>query len=223
MPSTRPASASTPSPRDAAPAAVRPGWLARRAGRARRDRRTPRPPARSRTRTSPRWCRRARTVLVRVAEPGAARRRSAAMAGRARARSRSPTTAAAAGRDPGDATTARTSTPSPAPCGLSPPRSPRATRRRRTRAPSAASRPASPTSSGWTRPCTCPGGRRRARGCRPASVAIAAEYTAVYPSPSPGGWHLIGTTDAGRCGTRLREPPSLVEPGTSVRFVPVGR
>ena len=27
------------------------------------------------------------------------------------------------------------------------------------------------------------------------SVAIAAEYTAVYPRPSPGGWHLLGTTD----------------------------
>ena len=28
------------------------------------------------------------------------------------------------------------------------------------------------------------------------AVAIAAGYTAVYPSPSPGGWHLIGTTAA---------------------------
>ena len=27
------------------------------------------------------------------------------------------------------------------------------------------------------------------------SVAIAAEYTAVYPRPSPGGWHLLGSTD----------------------------
>lgn len=50
------------------------------------------------------------------------------------------------------------------------------------------------------------------------AVAIADRYTAVYPSPSPGGWHLIGRTDA-----VLWEPgrarPALISPGTVVRFV----
>ena len=54
----------------------------------------------------------------------------------------------------------------------------------------------------------------------PGSVAIAAEYTAVYPTASPGGWHLLGTTamsvwDAGRSA------PALLVPGTLVRFEPL--
>ncbi|WP_034261363.1 5-oxoprolinase subunit B family protein [Actinospica robiniae] len=49
------------------------------------------------------------------------------------------------------------------------------------------------------------------------SLAIADRYTAVYPHPSPGGWHLLGHTatavwDAGR------RPPALLTPGTRVRF-----
>ena len=44
------------------------------------------------------------------------------------------------------------------------------------------------------------------------AVAIAAEYTAVYPSPSPGGWHLIGTTDA-VLWDPTRDRPSLIRPG----------
>lgn len=39
------------------------------------------------------------------------------------------------------------------------------------------------------------------------SLAIAADRTAVYPSPSPGGWHLIGTVDEpmfGAQGARLQ-------------------
>jgi len=50
------------------------------------------------------------------------------------------------------------------------------------------------------------------------AVAIAAEYAAVYPSPSPGGWHLIGRTDA-ELWSLDRDPPALLPPGTSVRFV----
>jgi KipI family sensor histidine kinase inhibitor len=50
------------------------------------------------------------------------------------------------------------------------------------------------------------------------AVAIAAEYTAVYPSPSPGGWHLIGTT-AAALWDASRPEPSLIRPGTAVRFV----
>jgi KipI family sensor histidine kinase inhibitor len=54
------------------------------------------------------------------------------------------------------------------------------------------------------------------------SVAIAAEYSAVYPSPSPGGWHVIGRSTLAMWDP-LRERAALVEPGTAVRFVPVGR
>jgi KipI family sensor histidine kinase inhibitor len=49
------------------------------------------------------------------------------------------------------------------------------------------------------------------------AVAIAAEYTAVYPRPSPGGWHLIGSTDHVLFDVE-REPPAVLQPGGSVRF-----
>ena len=49
------------------------------------------------------------------------------------------------------------------------------------------------------------------------SVAIAAEFTGVYPQASPGGWHLLGRTDAELCNEQ-REPPALLHPGTVVRF-----
>jgi KipI family sensor histidine kinase inhibitor len=49
------------------------------------------------------------------------------------------------------------------------------------------------------------------------SVAIASEYTAVYPRTSPGGWLLIGRTEE-LMWDLGRERPSLLEPGDSVRF-----
>ena len=49
------------------------------------------------------------------------------------------------------------------------------------------------------------------------SVAIAAEFTAVYPRESPGGWHLLGRTDAAMW-VDDRDPPALLPPGTRVRF-----
>ncbi|MGH9270052.1 MAG: 5-oxoprolinase subunit B family protein [Ilumatobacteraceae bacterium] len=51
------------------------------------------------------------------------------------------------------------------------------------------------------------------------AVAIAAGYSAVYPSPSPGGWHLLGRTDADVWDPR-RPQPALLRPGTTVRFTP---
>ncbi len=58
----------------------------------------------------------------------------------------------------------------------------------------------------------------RPRTAVPAgSVAIAARYSAVYPSPSPGGWHLIGRT-ATRVWDAERHPPALLVPGSRVRF-----
>lgn len=61
--------------------------------------------------------------------------------------------------------------------------------------------------------------RARPRQRVPAgSIAIAAGYAAVYPTASPGGWHLLGT-----CRTRLFDPdrpdPALLAPGVRVRFV----
>ncbi|MER7109205.1 5-oxoprolinase subunit B family protein [Streptomyces sp. NPDC000229] len=53
------------------------------------------------------------------------------------------------------------------------------------------------------------------------SVAMAGPYTGVYPRSSPGGWQLIGTTDA-VLWDPAREPAALLAPGTRVRFVPVG-
>ena len=50
------------------------------------------------------------------------------------------------------------------------------------------------------------------------SVSIAAMYSAVYPNPSPGGWHLLGTTDATLWNVES-DPPALIEPGRRVRFV----
>ncbi|MGW7614914.1 5-oxoprolinase subunit B family protein [Streptomyces antimycoticus] len=52
------------------------------------------------------------------------------------------------------------------------------------------------------------------------SVALAGGYTGVYPRSSPGGWQLIGTTDA-VLWDAAREPAALFTPGTRVRFIPV--
>jgi KipI family sensor histidine kinase inhibitor len=50
------------------------------------------------------------------------------------------------------------------------------------------------------------------------SVAIAGEFTGIYPHPSPGGWRLLGRTDASLWDV-TRDPPALLAPGTRVRFV----
>jgi len=49
------------------------------------------------------------------------------------------------------------------------------------------------------------------------SVGIAAGYTCVYPSASPGGWHLIGHTTAALWDVE-RDAPALLQPGRAVRF-----
>ncbi|MGY1502321.1 5-oxoprolinase subunit PxpB [Streptomyces sp. QTS52] len=54
------------------------------------------------------------------------------------------------------------------------------------------------------------------------AVGLAGPYTGVYPRSSPGGWQLIGTTGA-VLWDHTRVPAALLSPGTSVRFVPVGR
>lgn len=49
------------------------------------------------------------------------------------------------------------------------------------------------------------------------AVGLAGEFTGVYPRESPGGWQLIGTTDAVMWDVS-RTPPALLAPGTRVRF-----
>jgi KipI family sensor histidine kinase inhibitor len=50
------------------------------------------------------------------------------------------------------------------------------------------------------------------------SVAIAGVYSGVYPRESPGGWRLLGRTDA-MLFDPAREPPALLAAGDRVRFV----
>jgi KipI family sensor histidine kinase inhibitor len=50
------------------------------------------------------------------------------------------------------------------------------------------------------------------------AVGLAGEYSGIYPRSSPGGWQLIGTTDAALWDLD-RDPPSLLRPGAVVRFV----
>ena len=49
------------------------------------------------------------------------------------------------------------------------------------------------------------------------AVGIAGEFTGVYPRPSPGGWRLLGRTDAALWDLD-RSPPALLGPGTRVQF-----
>jgi KipI family sensor histidine kinase inhibitor len=52
------------------------------------------------------------------------------------------------------------------------------------------------------------------------SVGLAGEQTGVYPRATPGGWQLIGRTDAVLFDAR-RDPPALLAPGDRLRFTDV--
>lgn len=54
------------------------------------------------------------------------------------------------------------------------------------------------------------------------SVALAAQFTGVYPRQGPGGWQLIGRTEAVLWDLGS-EPPALLAPGTRVRFSEASR
>lgn len=54
------------------------------------------------------------------------------------------------------------------------------------------------------------------------SVGLAGEFSGIYPRESPGGWQLIGTTDVVLWDAD-RQPPALLAPGTTVRFVEARR
>lgn len=50
------------------------------------------------------------------------------------------------------------------------------------------------------------------------AVALAGEFSAVYPRSSPGGWQLIGRTEVPMWSLD-RDPPALAPAGTRLRFV----
>src|SRR5688572_19210888 len=54
----------------------------------------------------------------------------------------------------------------------------------------------------------------------PGSVGLADAFAGIYPTASPGGWRLVGRTDATLFDPR-RDPPALLAPGSRVRFVAV--
>jgi KipI family sensor histidine kinase inhibitor len=49
------------------------------------------------------------------------------------------------------------------------------------------------------------------------AVALAGPFSGVYPRESPGGWQLIGRTEADIWRID-RQPPALLRPGVRVRF-----
>jgi KipI family sensor histidine kinase inhibitor len=51
------------------------------------------------------------------------------------------------------------------------------------------------------------------------SVALGGGYCGIYPASGPGGWHLIGRTEAVLFDPQ-RNAPALLQPGDRVRFVP---
>lgn len=54
------------------------------------------------------------------------------------------------------------------------------------------------------------------------SVAIAGKFGGIYPSDSPGGWQLLGTTPLKMWDT-VRERAALLAPGDRVRFRDISR
>ena len=75
--------------------------------------------------------------------------------------------------------------------------------------------------TGSDRPLDLPR-RSTARTAVPSgAVAVAGEFSAVYPRTSPGGWQLIGRTDVPMWSLE-RTPPALAPAGTLVRFVVAG-
>jgi KipI family sensor histidine kinase inhibitor len=52
------------------------------------------------------------------------------------------------------------------------------------------------------------------------AVGLAGSFSGVYPQASPGGWQIIGITDAPMWDLS-RETPALLQPGDTVRFVDV--
>ncbi|SQC91876.1 Sporulation inhibitor kipI [Cedecea neteri] len=54
------------------------------------------------------------------------------------------------------------------------------------------------------------------------SVALAGEFSGIYPQASPGGWQLIGQTEL-KMWDLSREQPALLMPGAQVNFIDAAR
>ncbi|GFG53560.1 allophanate hydrolase [Mycolicibacterium agri] len=54
------------------------------------------------------------------------------------------------------------------------------------------------------------------------SVALAGEFSSIYPRVSPGGWQLLGHTDAVLWDSAV-DPPAVLRPGAVVQFRAVDR
>jgi KipI family sensor histidine kinase inhibitor len=52
------------------------------------------------------------------------------------------------------------------------------------------------------------------------SVGIAEKQTGIYPCDAPGGWRIIGRTPL-KLFNPLRQPPTLLKPGDTVKFKPI--
>ena len=49
------------------------------------------------------------------------------------------------------------------------------------------------------------------------SVGIVEKFCVIYPNESPGGWNIIGRTPQ-QLFFKEKNNPSLLQPGTSVKF-----
>ncbi|MCH7323156.1 5-oxoprolinase subunit PxpB [Solibacillus sp. MA9] len=54
----------------------------------------------------------------------------------------------------------------------------------------------------------------------PGSVGIAGSQTGIYPLETPGGWQIIGRTPS-RLFLPEQSPPTLLQPGDRIQFVPI--
>jgi allophanate hydrolase subunit 1 len=50
------------------------------------------------------------------------------------------------------------------------------------------------------------------------AVGLAGSFSGIYPRSSPGGWQIIGQTEAVLWDVE-RQPPALLQPGSRVVFV----
>lgn len=60
------------------------------------------------------------------------------------------------------------------------------------------------------------------RKIEPGSVAIGGSQTGIYPTESPGGWHVIGKTPI-PLFDRYQTPPVFAKPGERIRFYPISK
>lgn len=54
------------------------------------------------------------------------------------------------------------------------------------------------------------------------AVGLAGMQTGIYPNESPGGWQIIGNTPL-NLFNRTQWPPTFVEVGDKIQFVPIGK